>query len=131
MPYFYFDLVVGEEFKDQGGMILEDTQIAFEKADSLASELYIVRPDLRSRGCAVRLTDGENKELYRTPLDPIPRSAIACTSTRCYMPMWGNATDAQQNSGTSSKNISTHIHQKKGVPEKKADLRIILQQPPR
>src|SRR5260370_40639164 len=68
MPYFYFDLVVGEEFKDQGGMILEDTQIAFEKADSLASELYIVRPELRSRGCAVRLTDGENKELYRTPL---------------------------------------------------------------
>jgi hypothetical protein len=47
-------------------MILEDTQIAFEKADSLASELYIARPELRSRGCAVRLTDG-NKELYRTP----------------------------------------------------------------
>jgi hypothetical protein len=70
MPYFYFDLVVGEEFKDQGGMILEDTQIAFEKADSLASELYMVRPDLHSQGCAIRLTDGENKELYRTPLDP-------------------------------------------------------------
>ena|ERR1700681_2804874 len=70
MPYFYFDLVVGEEFKDQGGMILEDSQIAFEKADSLASELYIVRPELRSRGCAVRLTDGENKELYRTPRGP-------------------------------------------------------------
>jgi len=77
MPYFYFDLVVAEEFKDQGGMILEDTQIAFEKADSLASELYIVRPELRSRGCAVRLTDGENKELYRTPLDPIPTWATA------------------------------------------------------
>src|SRR5207302_3161585 len=72
MPYFYFDLVVGEEFKGQGSMILEDTQIAFEKADSLASELYIVRPELRWRGCAVRLTDGENKELYRTPLDPNP-----------------------------------------------------------
>ncbi len=56
MPYFYFDLVVGEEFKDQGSMILEDTDIAFEKADSLASELYIVRPELRSRGCSVRLT---------------------------------------------------------------------------
>ena len=68
MPYFYFDLVVGEEFKDQGGMILEDTQIAFEKADSLASELYIVHPELHSQGCAVRLTDGENKELYRTPV---------------------------------------------------------------
>ena len=49
MPYFYFDLVVGEEFKDQGGMILEDTQIAFEKADSLASELYIVRPAIYYR----------------------------------------------------------------------------------
>jgi hypothetical protein len=77
MPYFYFDLVVGEDFKDQGGMILEDTQIAFEKADSLASELYIVRPELRWRGCAVRLTDCENKELYRTPLDPIPTWAWA------------------------------------------------------
>ena len=76
MPYFYFDLVVGEEFKDQGSMILEDTDIAFEKADSLASELYIVRPELRSRGCSVRLTDGENKELYRTPLDPIPMWVI-------------------------------------------------------
>ena len=72
MPHFYFDLVVDEEFKNQGGMILEDTQIAFEKADSLASELYIVSPELPSRGCAVRLTDGENKELYRIPLDPIP-----------------------------------------------------------
>ena len=30
-----------------------------------------------SRGCAVRLTDGENKELYRTPLDPIPTWATA------------------------------------------------------
>jgi hypothetical protein len=77
MPYFYFDLVVGEEFKHQGGMILEDTQIALEKADSLASELYIVCPELHSRGCAVRLTDGENKELYRTPLVPIPTWARA------------------------------------------------------
>jgi hypothetical protein len=77
MHYFYFDVVVGEDFKDQGGKILEDTQIAFEKADSLASELYIVRPELPWRGCAVRLTDGENKELYRTPLDPIPTWAWA------------------------------------------------------
>ena len=72
MPYFYFDLVIGEEFKNQGGMILEDTHIAFDKADCLATELSIVRPELRSRGCAVRVTDYENRELYRTPLDPIP-----------------------------------------------------------
>ena len=72
MPYYYFDLVIGEEFKDQGGMILEDTQIAFDKADCLATELSIVRPELRSRGCTVRVTDSENKELYRAPLDPVP-----------------------------------------------------------
>jgi hypothetical protein len=72
MPYFYFDLVIGEEFKDQGGMILEDADIAFDKADCLATELSIVRPELRSRGCVVRVTDGENRELYRTPVDPAP-----------------------------------------------------------
>ena len=72
MPSFYFDLVIDEEFKNQGGMILEDAQIAFERAESLASELSAVRPELRSRGCAVRVTDCENRELYRTPVDPIP-----------------------------------------------------------
>jgi hypothetical protein len=72
MPYFSFDLVMDEEFKGQGGMILENTEVAFEKAESLASELSVVRPDLRSRGCAVRVTDYENRELYRTPLDPVP-----------------------------------------------------------
>ena len=72
MPYFNFDLVIDEQFKGQGGMILEDTQVAFERAESLASELSVVRPDLRSTGCAVGVTDDENRELYRTPLDPVP-----------------------------------------------------------
>ena len=43
MPYFNFDLVIGEDFKNQGGMILEDSEIAIDKANSLASELRIVR----------------------------------------------------------------------------------------
>jgi len=72
MPYFYFDLVIGEEFKNQGGMILEDIQAATEKADCLASELLMVRPGLRSMECSVRVTDGESRELYRSPIDPIP-----------------------------------------------------------
>ena len=72
MPYFNFDLVIGEDFKNQGGMILEDTENAIDKADSLASELCIVRPELRSKGCAVRVTDGDSNELYRTPVDLIP-----------------------------------------------------------
>ena len=44
MPYFNFDLVIGEDFKSQGG---EDTGIAIDKADNLASELCIVRSELR------------------------------------------------------------------------------------
>jgi hypothetical protein len=75
MPYFSFDLVIDEEFKSQGGMILESTDVAVEKAESLATELSVARPDLRSKGCAVRVTDYENNELYRMPLDPLPRWA--------------------------------------------------------
>jgi hypothetical protein len=70
MPYFNFDLVIGADFKNQGSMILEDTEIAIDKADSLARELSIVRPELRSRGCAVRITDLDSNELYRTPVTP-------------------------------------------------------------
>ena len=46
MPYFSFDLVIGEVFKNQGVMILEDTEIAIDKADSLAEEICVARPQL-------------------------------------------------------------------------------------
>ena len=72
MPYFNFDLVMGADFKNQGGMILENTEGAVDKADCLASELCTVRPELRSIGCSVRVTDGDSNELYRTPVDFIP-----------------------------------------------------------
>jgi hypothetical protein len=73
MPYFNFDLVVGAQFKSQGGMILENTDSAIDKADSLASELCVACPELCSKGCAVRVTDGESNELYRTPVELIGR----------------------------------------------------------
>ncbi|MBR0715968.1 DUF6894 family protein [Bradyrhizobium liaoningense] len=72
MPYYYFDLVVGEEFKNQGGIILEDLEVASDRAHQLASELSQVKPELQSKGCAVRVTDRDHNELYRTPLDPVP-----------------------------------------------------------
>jgi hypothetical protein len=72
MPYFNFDLVIGDDFKSQGGMILEDEWLAIDRAESLASELCVVRPELRSRGCAMRITDGDSNELYRTPIELIP-----------------------------------------------------------
>jgi hypothetical protein len=70
MPYFNFDLIVGDELRSQGGMILENAEGAIDKADSLASELCIARPELRSRGFSVRVVDGDSHELYRTPVNP-------------------------------------------------------------
>jgi hypothetical protein len=72
MPYFSFDLVIGEAFKNQGVMILEDKEIAIDKADSLAEEICIARPQLCSRGYAVRVTDRDGTEFYRTSVDQIP-----------------------------------------------------------
>src|SRR6266446_7392135 len=68
----HFDLVIGADVQNQGGMILANTENAIDKADNLTSELCVVRPELRSRGCAVRVTDGDSNELYRTPVELIP-----------------------------------------------------------
>ena len=51
---------------------LEGLDVASDRAEQLASELGVVMPELKAKGCAVRVTDSDNKELYRTPLDPIP-----------------------------------------------------------
>ncbi|MGY4408412.1 hypothetical protein ACVWW4_000148 [Bradyrhizobium sp. LB7.1] len=72
MPYYSFDLVIGEEYKNQGGLILENVELAVDRAQQLAAELSIVHPELKSKGCAVRVTSHQNAEVYRTPLDPIP-----------------------------------------------------------
>ena len=73
MPYYSFDLVTGDEFRNQGSIILEDLELAADKAEQLADELSRVKPELKARGCAVRVTDADNRELFRTPLDPVPR----------------------------------------------------------
>ena len=38
MPYYNFDLVIGEECKNQGGLILEDLDVASDRAEQLARE---------------------------------------------------------------------------------------------
>jgi hypothetical protein len=65
MPYYNFDLVIGQEFKNQGGLILEDLDVASNRAEQLAIELCIVLAELKTRGCAVRVTDCDNVELDR------------------------------------------------------------------
>ncbi|WP_291693822.1 hypothetical protein [Bradyrhizobium sp.] len=70
MPYFNFDLVTDERLDCQGGMILEDTDGAIDKANSLASELSIARPELLAKGYAVRVTDEKSRELYRKQVAP-------------------------------------------------------------
>ncbi|MBT1516466.1 hypothetical protein KIP88_39205 [Bradyrhizobium sp. SRL28] len=72
MPYYSFDLVIGEEYQNQGGLILENLELAADRAVQLASELTVVRPELRAKGCAVRVTSAENAEVYRPLLDPMP-----------------------------------------------------------
>jgi uncharacterized protein DUF6894 len=72
MPFYYFDLLVDGEPNNQGGMILEDLAVASDRADALASELCTLKPELRSRNCFVRVVDGNDTEIYRTPLDPVP-----------------------------------------------------------
>jgi hypothetical protein len=73
MPYYSFDLVTGDDYSNQGSIILEDLDVAADKAEQLASELSQVKPELKAKGCAVRVTDADNRELYRTPLDPVPK----------------------------------------------------------
>jgi len=80
MPYYSFDLVIGEEFSNQGGIILEDLHGASDRADQLANELSQVKPELKSQGCSVRVTDADNHEIYRTPLNPLPRWMRAARS---------------------------------------------------
>ena len=72
MPYYSFDLVVDEVLKHQGGLILENLDVASDRAEQLADELCLVLPDLKKKGCAIRVADSDNKELYRTPLVPVP-----------------------------------------------------------
>ena len=63
MPYYNFDLVIGEEFKNQGGLILEDLELASDRAEQLACELCIVRPELKARLCGSRHQRGEFRTL--------------------------------------------------------------------
>lgn len=72
MPYYVFDLVIGNECRRQGGLTLEGLDIASDRAEQLASELCQIQPTLRATDCAVRVTDGDSNELYRARFDPTP-----------------------------------------------------------
>jgi len=76
MPYYYFDLMIDGRPHDQGGMILEDFGLAADRADALAVELKVIRPELASKQCVVRVVDANSTEVYRTPLNPIPKGSI-------------------------------------------------------
>jgi hypothetical protein len=76
MPWFYFDLVVDNHPRDQGGMILEDVAVASDRADALAQEISIARPELQGKGCYIRVTDEEAKEVHRIPVDMTPTWSI-------------------------------------------------------
>ncbi|MCK1571216.1 hypothetical protein [Bradyrhizobium sp. 174] len=76
MPYYSFDLVIGEEYKNQG----ENVELAADRAEQLATELS--PPELKAKGCSVRVISAENIEVYRRPLDPILRRLVAVRGSR-------------------------------------------------
>jgi hypothetical protein len=77
MPWFYFDLMVDNHPRDQGGMILENATAAKDRAESLAHELRTARPELQGKGCYIRAIDEEAKEVYRTPVDMTPTWSVS------------------------------------------------------
>jgi len=81
MPFYYFDLLIDGQPNNQGSMILEDLAVASDRADALASELRMLKPELRSRNCFVRVVDENDDEIYRTPLDPIPSWSVRSPQT--------------------------------------------------
>ena len=81
MPFYYFDLLVDGQPNNQGSMILEDLAVASDRADALASELRMLKPELRSRNCFVRVVDENDDEIYRTPLDPVPNWSVRSPQT--------------------------------------------------
>jgi hypothetical protein len=81
MPFYYFDLLVDGQPNSQGSMILEDLAVASDRADALASELRVLKPELRSRNCFVRVVDENDNEIYRTALDPVPSWSVRSSQT--------------------------------------------------
>jgi hypothetical protein len=81
MPFYYFDLLIDGQPNNQGSMILEDLAVASDRADALASELRLLKPELRSRSCFVRVVDEHDNEIYRTPLDPVPIWSLRASQT--------------------------------------------------
>ena len=72
MPYFYFDLVTNKAFHQQGSMILEVSTPPWIGQTNLLPHFMWFRPELRGCGCAIRVTDEDGEEFYRTPLDALP-----------------------------------------------------------
>lgn len=51
---------------------MKNLGVESDQAEQLADVLRVVFLDLKQKNCAIRVTDGDSKELYRTPFDPVP-----------------------------------------------------------
>jgi hypothetical protein len=76
MPWFYFDLIIDEHPHDQGGMILENVDGARNRADDLADELRLAKPELDRKRSYVRVMNEGDEEVYRTPLEAVPKRSV-------------------------------------------------------
>jgi hypothetical protein len=71
MPRYHFDLIGKQTIVDHNGLDLPDDVLASDAADSLASELYSARPELRLQRCSILVTNEDGEEICRAPIwDP-------------------------------------------------------------
>jgi hypothetical protein len=64
MQRFYFDLVGSKSVADKHGLLFSDPQFAAHFAESLAADLFAVRPELRGNACVVMIDEHRSSLTY-------------------------------------------------------------------
>ncbi len=68
MPKFFFDLVDGENVRDEIGQELRDEGAAKRVAEKLARDIYKIRPELRGDHFAIQVRNADDEEVHRAGL---------------------------------------------------------------
>ncbi|MCA1372887.1 MULTISPECIES: DUF6894 family protein [Bradyrhizobium] len=71
MPRYHFDLVDSETVADEGGADLPDDIKALDVAEEIARRLLEERPELKGRHFSILVTNEDDEEIGRMPLDVV------------------------------------------------------------
>jgi hypothetical protein len=70
MRKYHFDLIDNTTVTDQGRQECASDEQAIHVANQLALKLHSSKPELRSRGFKILVTDEDGEEIHVAPLDP-------------------------------------------------------------